>query len=223
LGEQDVVYRRLPPAKNEEKINENVRPTVRPTPILTPQYITVDNQGRDNILHISARAAAGYLSGHNNPVYLQQQPTFRLPGLTDASYRSFQVDGDSMNPTLLNGEMVIGRWVEKIEYIRDDRVHILVTKNDGVIIKRLLNRVNQYNKVIAKSDATNDRNLYPNIEVSPEDILEIWYAVFHGGFNFQSPTDMWKRVNNHEADITILQNTVDQLTNVIKSAGLLKE
>ena len=191
--------------------------------ILTPQYITVDSEGEENILHVSARAAAGYLRGFADPVYLGKLPSFRLPGLTDATYRSFTVDGDSMYPTLKSGQMVIGRWVERLDYIREDRVHILVTKSDGIVIKRLLNRVERYNKIIAKSDATNDRGLYKNIEIAPEDILEIWYAVFHGGFDFQSPADMWKRVNNHEADITMLQNTVSQLTEAIKSAGLIKE
>ena len=191
--------------------------------ILTPQYITVDSEGKENILHVSARAAAGYLRGFADPVYLGKLPSFRLPGLTDATYRSFTVDGDSMYPTLKSGQMVIGRWVERLDYIREDRVHILVTKSDGIVIKRLLNRVERYNKIIAKSDATNDRGLYKNIEIAPEDILEIWYAVFHGGFDFQSPADMWKRVNNHEADITMLQNTVSQLTEAIKSAGLIKE
>jgi len=191
--------------------------------ILTPQYITVDSEGEENILHVSARAAAGYLRGYADPVYLGKLPSFRLPGLTDATYRSFTVDGDSMYPTLKNGQMVIGRWVEKMDYIREDRVHILVTKSDGIVIKRLLNRIEQYNKIIAKSDATNDRGLYKNIDIDPEDILEIWYAVFHGGFDFQSPADMWKRVNNHDADITMLQNTVAQLTEAIKSVGLIKE
>jgi hypothetical protein len=202
-------------AKMGEYVNQKI--------ILTPQYITVDSQGEENILHVSVRAAAGYLRGYADPVYLGKLPSFRLPGLSDASYRSFTVDGDSMYPTLKNGQMVIGRWVEKLDYIREDRVHILVTKSDGIIVKRLLNRVEQYNKIIAKSDATNDRGLYKNIEVDPDDVLEIWYAVFHGGFDFQSPADMWKRVNNHEADITMLQNTVAQLTDVVKAAGLLKD
>jgi hypothetical protein len=191
--------------------------------VLTPQYITVDSEGEENILHVSARAAAGYLRGHADPVYLGKLPSFRLPGLADATYRSFTVDGDSMYPTLKSGQMVIGRWVEKLEYIREDRVHIVITKSDGIVIKRLLNRIEQYNKIIAKSDATNDRGLYKNIEIDPDDILEVWYAVFHGGFDFQSPSDMWRRVNNNEADITMLQNTVAQLTDAIKAAGLIKE
>lgn len=206
-----------------------VPPTVPATPemavksiYLTPQFITVDNKGDENILHVSQRAAAGYLDGYADPEYLGKLPSFNLPGLTDATYRSFEVDGDSMFPTLKNGQMVIGKWVEKLEYIREDRVYIVVHKTRGVIMKRLINRIDSKQLIFCKSDATNDRGLYKTFGIAPEDIKELWYAVFHGGFDFQSPTDMWKRLNNTEADVTTLQSTVDQLTQVIKNAGLLK-
>jgi|SRR6185437_681347 len=169
---------------------------------LIPQIITVDHGGDENILYVPVKAAAGYLNGYADPVFLERLPSFNLPGLRDGTFRAFEVGGDSMYPTLHDKEMVIGQWVEKLDYIREDRVHILVTKTDGVIVKRLLNRVDKYGYIVAKSDAVNDRNLYPNIEVFPEDILEVWYGVWHGGFNFKAPGDMWKRQNNLEADMT---------------------
>jgi phage repressor protein C with HTH and peptisase S24 domain len=192
-----------------------------PTVILNPQIITVDNQGKENILHVSVKAAAGYLAGHSDPEYFERLPSFNLPGLTGSTYRSFEVDGDSMYPTLKHGQMVIGEWVEKLDDIKEDRVYIVVTKNDRPVIKRLLNRIKTRGVIIARSDATNDRELYKNYTIRPDDIVELWYARFHGGFDFQAPSDMWKRVNNHESDITILQNTVDKLMSAIKSAGLI--
>lgn len=120
-----------------------------------------------------------------------------------------------MYPTLENKEMIIGQWVEKLDYIREDRVHIIVTKT-GVLVKRLLNRVEKYGYIIAKSDAIDNRNLYPNIEIHPEDILEVWYAVWHGSFNFKSPTELYKKVNNLEADLT-------EVLRVLKANNLLKK
>jgi hypothetical protein len=193
------------------------------TKILLPQIITVDNDARENILHVSLKVAAGYVDGTNDPQYLERLPSFRLPGLNNGSYRSFEVDGDSMFPTLKSGEMVIGEWLEKLDYIREDRVHIIVLKHGKPLIKRLLNRISTRKVIVAKSDATNNRGLYKNIEIDPADVLEVWYARFHGGFDFQSPSDMWNRVNNHEADLTILQNQVDKLLDGVKSAGLIKE
>jgi phage repressor protein C with HTH and peptisase S24 domain len=203
-----------------------IRTEVKPTPstaILNPKIITVDNQGKENILHVSVKAAAGYLAGHSDLEYFEKLPSFNLPGLTGSTYRSFEVDGDSMYPTLKHGQMVIGEWVETLDDIKEDRVYIVVTKNDRPVIKRLLNRIKTRGVIIAKSDATNDRELYKNYTIRPEDIVELWYARFHGGFDFQAPSDMWKRVNNHESDITVLQNTVGKLMTVIKSAGLINE
>lgn len=181
---------------------KGVHPTVQPTTVLSPQFITVDNTGNENILYVGVKAAAGYLNGYADQQWLEKQPAFSLPGLNDATYRAFQVDGDSMYPTLEDKEMVIGKWVEKLDYIREDRVHIIVTKNRGIVVKRLLNRIEQYGYLVAKSDAFDNRRLYENIEIYPDEIVEIWYAVWHGSFNFKSPSDMYKKVNNLEADLT---------------------
>jgi transcriptional regulator with XRE-family HTH domain/phage repressor protein C with HTH and peptisase S24 domain len=198
-------------------------PTDPPTILLNPQIITVDRNGNDNIVHVPVRARAGYLTGYGDAEFVETLPSFSMPWLTDSTYRSFEIEGDSMYPTLKNKQIVIGQWVEKLEYIREDRVYILVTKTDGIIIKRLLNRIEKHGFIIAKSDAIDDRNQYPNLSINPEDIQEIWYAVWHGGFDFQSPSDTWRRINNHEADITVLQNTVNTLMEIIKGAGLLAQ
>ncbi|MDO3641941.1 S24 family peptidase [Mucilaginibacter sp. L3T2-6] len=242
FNEPDSSKKQLPQSLDTDNSKKIASPTASPTApdyappnapptseygvnavYLTPQFITVDRDGEENILHISTKAAAGYLRGFADREYLERQPSFRLPGLSDATYRSFEVDGDSMHPTLKHGQMVIGKWVEKLEYIREDRVYIIVHKTRGVIIKRLLNRIKERNKIVCKSDATDDRQMYKTFEIDPEEIQELWYAVFHGGFDFQSPSDLWKRVNNNEADLVALQGTVDKLLGVIKTAGLLKE
>lgn len=208
--------------------NKNVSPTVSPTTknvgwndvhgiakkeYLIPQFITVDNNGSQNILYVPVRARAGYLLGYGDPEYLSDLTSFSLPGLSGGTYRSFEVEGNSMEPTLKNKELIIGEWVESLEHIRDDRVHIVVTKTDGIVIKRLLNRISEYGYVVAKSDAVDNRADYPNLNIYPEDILEVWYAVWHGGFDFKGPAEMYKRVNNLEADIT-------EVMRLLKEAGL---
>lgn len=202
-----------PTPHDGRKDKKSVSPTVSPKASLTPQIITVDHSGSENIVYVSVRACAGYLNGYGDPEFVEKLPSFTLPGLRGKSYRAFEVDGDSMYPTLDNKEMVIGEWVESLDHIREDRVHIIVTKNEGVIVKRLLNRIEKYGYIIAKSDAVNDRNLYPNIDIRPEDVLEIWYAVWHGGFSFKSPGDLWKRQNNLEADMT-------EVLRILRNAGL---
>lgn len=206
-----------PVAKTGGKVSKTAPPTAPPTDkkgvntrTLVPQFITVDTKGNDNIVYVPIKAAAGYLNGYEDHTYIESLPSFNLPGLDKKSYRAFEISGDSMYPTLENKEMVIGEWVEKLDYIREDRVHIIVTKNEGVIVKRLLNRIEKYGYIIAKSDNPNDRNLYPNIEIHPDDILEVWYAVWHGGFNFKAPGDLWKRQNNLEADLTEIMRRLNK-------------
>ncbi|WP_295715645.1 S24 family peptidase [Mucilaginibacter sp.] len=206
LNDEKGEYTTITPAVTgrgkDKKIQKSVHPTVHPTAFLSPKIVTVDKSGKENIVYVPVKAAAGYLLGFGDPAYIETLPSFSLPGLTNSTYRAFEVDGDSMFPTLENKEMVIGQWVEKLEFIREDRVHIIVTKNRGVIVKRLLNRIEKYGYIIAKSDAIDNRNLFPNIEIAPDEVVEIWYAVWHGSFNFKSPTELYKKVNNLEADLT---------------------
>lgn len=210
LNEPAVMYKSRTPVAINGVSDDDTAPPTAPATInfepkeiyLTPKFITVDSRGNENILYVPIRAAAGYLDGYADPEFIEKLPTCSIPGLDKATYRMFEVDGDSMYPTLENKQRVIGSWVEKLDYIREDRVHVVVTKTRGIVIKRLLNRIDKYGYIVAKSDALDDRNLYPNLEIYPDDILELWYGVMHMGTTFRHPTDMYKRVNNLEADLT---------------------
>ena len=194
----------------------NDAPATAPAKVLlTPQFITVDREGNETIPYVPVRAAAGYLDGFGDSAYMETLPSFSLPGLTNGTYRAFEVDGDSMFPTLENKEIVVCQWVEKPDYIREDRVHIIVTKNRGIVVKRLLNRIEKYGYIVAKSDALDNRNLYPNLEIYPDEIEEIWYAVTHLNWKFKHPSDMYKRMNNMEAELT-------EVLRVLKEKQLLQ-
>src|ERR1035438_3095334 len=86
-----------------------------------PRIITVDNSGNDNIIYVPVKARAGYLSGYGDPEFMETLPTFRLPGLNNATYRMFEVDGPSMAPNVLHGDRIIGEWIDELDKIRDNR------------------------------------------------------------------------------------------------------
>lgn len=196
-----------PNVKNRQKA---APPTAPPTPFFTPKYITVDKAGTENILFVPVRAAAGYLNGYQDREYIENLPAFSLPQLKNGTFRAFEIDGDSMSPTLENKETIIGKYLESIDNLREDYVHIVVTKNKGVIVKRLLNRIEKYGYIIAKSDAFDNRSLYTDMEIYPDDILEIWIGVAHINFKFKHPTDMYKRINNMEANLTEVMRILRQ-------------
>ncbi len=141
--------------------------------ILTVQ---VGPDGSENIEQVGARAAAGYArGGFHNQEFIEQLPSFRLPdpAYRNATFRSFQVVGDSMQSTLYEGDWVICKYIEHWDRdIRDTRVYVLVLE-EGIVVKRLLNRLNNRGNLSLLSD----NPAYPIRFVDPAEVREIWEAV----------------------------------------------
>lgn len=170
-----------------------------------PRVITVDSVGKDNVTLVPVRARAGYLSGYGDPEYISDLPVYSLPNLKNGTFRAFEVEGHSMSPTLKNHDIVVGEWVENLDHIRDDRVHIIVTKDQGILVKRVINRISKYNLIVCKSDAVFNKDHYPNIQVNPNDILEVWYGRLYISADFRAPNDMLHRLNDLEVEVDILK------------------
>lgn len=175
-----------------------------------PKVVAVNENNEDLVSLVSAKAAAGYLNGYADAEYVENLPTIRLPNLKGGTHRAFEVKGHSMNPTIHNGAIAVGRWVEDLEDIKENYVYIIVTKFDGIVVKRVLNRISENGKLILKSDNNNKRE-YPNILLDPEDVLELWRL--RGGFIFEfaEPNEINHRVNDLEAKYTIMQEQLQKL------------
>lgn len=197
-----VKNKQVPLVLKGKNASRNASPTASPTTkSVVPSIITVDGSGNENVVLVNVKAAAGYLNGYGDPEYIQKLPSYSFPGLKHGTFRAFEVEGYSMEPTLENREIVICNWLEGFTDIKEDRVHVLVTKEQGIIIKRLLNRIDKYGYIIAKSDAFNNRNQYKNLHIYPEDVLEIWYPIMHMNANFRNPSEVYHRLNNFESDL----------------------
>ena len=90
--------------------------------------ITVDNSGDENIELINQKASAGYLNSYSDFEFIEQLPKFQLPFLNfSGTHRAFEIKGDSMLP-LTSGTIVIGKYIENIDYVKDGKNYILLTK-----------------------------------------------------------------------------------------------
>ena len=70
--------------------------------------ITVDSDSKENIELVPQKAAAGYLNGYADREFIEELPKFKLPILPEnATYRAFEISGDSMLP-ILSSEAVDG-------------------------------------------------------------------------------------------------------------------
>lgn len=165
-----------------------------------PKIITVDKSGNDNIIYVPVKARAGYLNGYGDIEFMETLPTFRLPGLTNSIYRMFEVEGPSMAPNVLNGDRIIGEWIDDLGKIRDNRVYVIVHKG-GVAVKRVINRLKERGKIYLKSDTIAHRHEFPTIEIDPEDIKEIWYGRMKISSDFSEPAEVYHRLADLEMDV----------------------
>jgi transcriptional regulator with XRE-family HTH domain len=198
--------------KNRKNVQLNVQADVqlKQNNVLTeplvnygmPRFITVDSQGEENCLYVPVKARAGYLSGLTDPSFIETLPTYRLPGLNNGSYRIFEVDGHSMFPTFHDKDKAICR-AEMVDKIRDDRTYVLITKNDGILCKRLINRASQ-GVIICKSD-NNHKGEYPPIVLDVSEILEVWYVTDKWTKQLPSPGEIYKRIIDLEADVIMMK------------------
>ena len=172
--------------------------------ISIPRIITVDRSGDDNIVYVPVKARAGYLNGYGDAEFMETLPTFRLPGLSNSTYRMFEVEGPSMAPNVLHGDRIIGEWVEGLDKIRDNRVHVVV-HTGGVAVKRVINRIAERGKIYLKSDTIAHRHEFPTVEVDPEDIKEIWYGRMKISSDFSEPAEVYHRLADLETDVMELK------------------
>ncbi|TPV35951.1 LexA family transcriptional regulator [Paucihalobacter ruber] len=131
--------------------------------------ITVNEQNEDLIEIIPAQASAGYLSGYDDPEYIEQLQKIKLPFLPTGTHRAFPIKGDSMLP-VKDGAFVVAKFVEDFKSVKNGRTYIVLTKNDGLVYKRIYNQVEKNNTLLLSSD----NKAYQAYEIPIENVLELW-------------------------------------------------
>lgn len=131
--------------------------------------VTVSEIDEDLIEIIPAKASAGYLQGYSDPEYIEQLQKIKLPFLPTGTHRAFPISGDSMLP-VKDGSFIVARFVDDISSIKDGRTYIILTKNDGLVYKRVYNKIKEENKLVLHSDNRG----YAPYSVHLEDVLEVW-------------------------------------------------
>ncbi len=133
--------------------------------------ITVDANDNENIELVPEKARAGYLEGYSDPQYIEQLPKFRLPFLPQGTYRAFEIKGDSMLP-LQPGSVVVGEYVADWLDVKNNETYIVVSQNEGIVYKRVLNNIDENKTLILKSD----NQAYPPYPIKIGEVVEMWNA-----------------------------------------------
>jgi transcriptional regulator with XRE-family HTH domain len=131
--------------------------------------ITVNAIDEDLIDIIPAKASAGYLSGYDDPEYIEQLEKIKLPFLPTGTHRAFPISGDSMLP-VKDGAFIVAKFMEDIADIKNGRTYIILTKNDGLVYKRVYIPEGDTTSLLLSSD---NKSYQPYL-VARETVLEIW-------------------------------------------------
>jgi transcriptional regulator with XRE-family HTH domain len=129
--------------------------------------------GRPDIPFVPVKAAAGYLAGYADPEFIDELNTFTLPMFSGGNYRAFEIVGDSMMPTP-TGSVIVGEKIDSVEDVKNNMTYIVVSRNEGIVYKRILKGARSKNKLTLVSDNPS----YKPYTIDAEDVLEIWQAQY---------------------------------------------
>jgi phage repressor protein C with HTH and peptisase S24 domain len=138
--------------------------------------IVTDSRNDERIVHVPVPAQAGYPGELMDPTFIQDLPTFTLPDYKYkvGTHRSFDVAGDSMEPTLFEGDKVVCSYLEPTLWessIKDSYVYVVVTRGD-VVVKRVFNKIREGKNL----QLVSDNDFYEPYQVNIGDVHEIWYV-----------------------------------------------
>jgi transcriptional regulator with XRE-family HTH domain len=172
----------------DDFINETIddKFLAKPKPnagVLRVLSISVDKEDNENIEMVPLKASAGYMNGYADPEYVAQLPKLYLPMFKQGTYRGFEIKGDSMLP-LVSGTTIIGEYVENWGDIKAQETYVIISKNDGVVYKRIGNKFKDNKKLKLVSD----NPVYNPYEINGEDILEVWKAKAYISTHLPLPT-----------------------------------
>ena len=137
--------------------------------------IVTDREGNENIVHVPVKAQAGYATDAlETTFFVEQLPTYTLPDYAYqmGTYRSFEVSGDSMYPTLEDNDTIVCSYLDQNYWessVKDNHVYVIVTQGD-VFVKRVVNNLRKHRHLELHSD----NDLFPMLRINSLEIKEIW-------------------------------------------------
>ncbi|HLT50775.1 MAG TPA: S24 family peptidase [Arenibacter sp.] len=169
-----------------------------------PKVVTVDSSENENMVLVNAKAAAGYPQNIQDTSWYRQLPAFDipLPEFRNATYRGFQVEGDSMLPNLKQGEWVLAKAVEGLRDINPNKIYVVVL-HDAVLVKK-----------IEKSPDPREISLislnenYPPYRIRTDQLQELWQVGSKLTFGVDATTE--------SGLLRQLQDSMEELKNQLK-------
>ncbi len=143
--------------------------------------VSVNSEGDENIEMVPVKAQAGYATDYGDMEFIASLPKFTLPFLPkDKTYRSFQIQGDSMLP-IPEGAWVTASYIQNWQMIKDGTPCIIVTRDEGIVFKVVYNQLQSKQSLLLVSS----NRLYKPYEISVKQIVEVWQFETYNGFKIE--------------------------------------
>ena len=106
-----------------------------------------------------------------------------------------------------DSEFVIGKYLESLHLIKNDKTYVILTKNEGILYKRI--SIEEEGKI----KLTSDNLIYKPYNVSFKEIIELWEAVGFFTHDLPNPNDtinhLHNIVENIQSDINNIKNKIN--------------
>lgn len=156
---------------------------------------------------VDQSAMAGYPANHTNDEFINNLARYRIPGFENGEYKIFEVEGESMLPTLLPHDFIICVKIENLEKVVDGSLTVIVLE-DAVLVKRIY-KVKK-NEFRFESDNIN----YKSIEVKSSEVVELFGVqakITQSLHSASSPSD--KKLGELESKIDLLSQEMEKIKN----------
>lgn len=119
---------------------------------------------------VSVKAKAGYTAGYADPGFIGKLPSYHFPFLPkEKTHRAFQISGDSML-YIIDKSWIICEYIENRNNIKNGVDYVIITKDDGIVFKRVYNRIKENKALLLVSLNA----IYQPYEIKIESVLEVW-------------------------------------------------
>lgn len=140
--------------------------------LITRRKLKQGKNDNDGIVYVPISAQAGYSKRYKEPIYLNTLETAYLPGTRyrGEKYRIFEVDGDSMTPTLKDGQKVIAALVDKDDWQSCPNYYMYVlVSEDMMSIKRIFRKSSEQWVLISDNE-----DFYEQFGFEVKHLKELW-------------------------------------------------
>jgi phage repressor protein C with HTH and peptisase S24 domain len=187
--------------------------------MLKSQEEPLINESRDDDLItipiVDVAAAAGH--GFFNPDYTERGGEITIPAQMlskkSGNYYCGHVSGESMEPTLLNKDYIIFKYISPEEwmYITNDSICFLVDRSGISYVKRIVNRLSSKGYLLCLSDNIDKIN-YGDFSLYEDDISNIYLVEWKFSNNFSNPSNISSVINEYYySRLQVLEGRVEIL------------